>query len=65
MPAIQNSDVRPVEFVGGAGEKIAIPIAHIDQSMRGIMDRIDKDLRAYRMGHFRGTPHIVERAESI
>src|SRR5438046_6333200 len=28
---VENSDVRAVELVGGTGEKIAIPIAHIDQ----------------------------------
>ena len=46
MPAKENSDVRAVKLVGGASEKVAIPIAHIDQRMRSVMDRVDKDLRA-------------------
>ncbi len=35
-----------IELVGGAGEEIAIPITHIDQLMRSVMDSIDKDLPA-------------------
>src|SRR5439155_24866816 len=46
VPAIKNSDMRAVELVGGAGEEVAIPIAHIDQLMRSKMDGIDKDLCA-------------------
>jgi len=34
--------VRAIELVGGAGEEVAIPMAHIDQFMWSIMDRVDK-----------------------
>src|SRR5256885_14752260 len=62
---VENSDVRAVELVGGTGEKIAIPIAHIDQLMWRVMDGIDKDFRADGMRCFSGAFYIVDRPKGI
>ena len=40
MPAVENSDMRSIELVGGAGEEVAIPSAHIDQLMRSVVDGV-------------------------
>ena len=65
MPAVENSDMRTIELVGGAGEEIAIPIANIDQLVGCVMHSVDKDLRADRVCHTAGAPDIVDCAESV
>src|SRR5437867_11515821 len=46
VPAVENSDMRAIELVGGAAKEVAIPIAHIDQLMWSEVHGVDKDFRA-------------------
>ena len=45
-PAVQDSDVRPVELVGRAGEEVAADRADVHQRVGGIVDRVHEGERA-------------------
>src|SRR5260370_7346392 len=45
VPTVENSDVRAIKLISRASQEVAIPIVHINQLMRSVMDSVDKDLR--------------------
>ena len=59
------ADVRPVELVGRADEEVAVPRPHVDQVVRGVVDRVDERQGADRAGEPHGSRDVVDRAEGV
>src|SRR5687767_3016985 len=65
IPAEQDADVRTVELVGGAREKIAADRLDVDQAVRGVMDRVDEAKGSGVPGDAANGRHVIYRADRV
>jgi hypothetical protein len=63
--APQRADVRSIELVCRRHKKIAIPLSHVGQMMRDVMDCVDEKKRANRPGEPGSSRDVVDCAERV
>ena len=57
--------MRAVELVGGAGQEITIGQLHVDEAMRGVVNRVHENERADGVRQFRRLGHVGDRADGV
>ena len=63
--AAKDTDVRSIEFISRAGEKIAADLFDVDQFVGGEMHGIDKTQRSGIAGHLHDLFKIVDRPKDV
>ncbi len=63
--AVEHTHVRPKEFVGRAGKKIAIQLANVNRPVRGVVHCVDVRNRACVARHADDGLHVVDGANRV
>lgn len=65
LAPVDHAHVGGEEFVGGAAEKIAAEVLHIDGGVRGVMHRIEEGERPDGLGHADDLLERVDGADGV